>query len=178
MSFLVAGFGYVVEDHIVLAEFGADGCYALPEREAELEIEECAEQMFNLELQSAAATAEAEHPIDDTPDSVSSSSVKDIFDDFRINCKTVINTKLTKLLGTTIYMTTYNNYMDGHTVGIFTFAPPLISKTCYMKAHDLTAAVLFRPAHIADDDIYALGKCLRRSVLPASFVFHGLLDEM
>jgi hypothetical protein len=193
MSFLVAGFGYVVEDHLILAEFGADGSYTLPdevypqpiEQQEDETMEECVNQMFNLELQAAAVQPQEqqqqqqeESHIDDVPDSVSSSSIKDIFDDFRINCKVVINKKLTDLIGTIVYMTVFNNYAEGHTAAMFTFHPPLVSKTCFMKSHDLTAEHICRPPYIGDDDIIALAKCLKRSAYPAAFVFHGLLDDL
>jgi hypothetical protein len=176
MSFLVAGYGYVVEDESILAEFGADGCYAVPERpytppvsNTDIDMEECIQGMTNV-------TVYEREPVDDTPDSLSSSSIRDVFDDFRIHQKTVINIKLSKLLGTMIYMTTFANQMDCITVAMFTFSEPLISKTCYTKSHDIEAHHVTRPPHVSDDDLYALGKALKRSVLPNAFIFHGLLE--
>lgn len=182
MSFLVVGFGYVVEDEAILAEFGADGCYAIPESPftpplgtgTTMDMEECIEGMSSMSM----TAKEEEKHIDDIPDSLSSNSVRDVFDDFRIHQKTVLNIKLTKLLGTHIYMTTFGNMMDCITVAMFTFSEPLISKTCYTKAHDIEMKHIARPPHVSDDDLYALGKVLRRSVLPNAFVFHGLLEQI
>lgn len=178
MSFLVAGYGYVVEDETILAEFGADGCYSIPEKaytppitNTDIDMEECIECMTDM-------TILEKQPIDDIPDSLSSSSTRDIFDDYRIHQKTVVNIKLSKLLGTMIYMTTFANQMDCITIAIFTFSHPLISKTCYNKSYDIEAEHVTRPPHISDDDLYALGKILRRSVLPNAFVFHGLLEQI
>ena len=98
------------------------------------------------------------------------------FEDYRINKKTVINIKLSKILGTMVYMTTFANQMDCITVAMFTFSEPLISKTCYNKSYDIDPKHITRPLHISDDDLYALGKVLKRSVLPNAFLFHGLLE--
>ena len=181
MSFLVVGYGYVVEDEIILAEFGADGCYAIPEKpytpplgELTMDMEECIEGMTSMTMSSK----DGEKHVDDVPDSLSSSSIRDIFDDFRIHQKTVLNLKLTKLLGTHIYMTTFGNMMDCITVAMFTFSEPLISKTLYAKAHDIEMKHIARPTHVSDDDLYALGKVLKRSILPNAFVFHGLLEQI
>lgn len=176
MSFLVAGYGYIVEDQLVLAEYGGDGNYTLPDLpysplfgNEDLEMDECIDKMDNI-------TIKPKQPVDDVPDDITS-SITDIFEDYRINKKTVINIKLSKLIGTTIYMTTFSNFMECSTVVMFTFNKPLISTTCYNKSYNLTNEILCRPPHVGDDDIIALGKLLKRSCYPDSFVFHGLVEE-
>jgi len=179
MSFLVVGYGYVVEDQLIIAEFGGDGNYTLPDKPysplfgteeviGEMEMDECAAKLENLVV----TPGQKVYYTDDSPDEIT-----DVFDDYRINKKTVINIKLSKLVGTTIYMTTFSNFMESSTVVIFTFKEPLISNTCYNKSYNLTHDIVSRPPHVSDDDIIALGKMLKRSSYPESFVFHGLVEE-
>ncbi len=179
MSFLVVGYGYIVEDQLILAEFGADGNYTLPGKahtplfssddEEEMQMDECIGKMDDLTVSTPTNKV---CYTDDVPD-----DIYDIFDAFRINKKTVINIKLSKLIGTTIYMTTFSNFMESSTCCMFTFKEPLISNTCYNKSYNVTPDIIGRPPHVSDDDIVALAKLLKRSTYPDSFVFHGLVEE-
>ena len=182
MSFLVVGYGYIVEDQLILAEFGGDGNYTIPDKPyspifsceeiiGEMEMDECASKMENLVVSPSDAPI-VKYYTDDVPDDMC-----DVFDDHRINKKTVINIKLSKLVGTTIYMTTFSNFMESSTVVMFTFKEPLISNTCYNKSYNLTHDIVSRPPHVSDDDIIALAKLLKRSTYPDTFVFHGLVEE-
>ena len=184
MSFLVVGYGYIVEDQLVLSEFGGDGNYTVPGishspifGSEDIEIDECIGKMEGLDVGVSESKRSEEPPYrDDVPDDVAN-TIYDVFDDFRINKKTVINIKLSKLIGTTIYMTTFSNFMECSTVVMFTFNEPLLSNTCYSKSYNLTHSYVSRPPHVSDDDIIALAKLLKRSVYPESFVFHGLVEE-
>lgn len=178
MSFLVVGYGYIVEDHLVMAEFGGDGNYTVPGIAyspifgsdgilGEMEMDECTRKMENLVVTNGSTAT------DDIPD-----DIYDVFDDYRINKKTVVNIKLSQLVGTTIYMTTFSNFMESSTTVIFTFNEPLISNTCYNKSYNLTLDIVSRPPHVSDDDIIVLGKLLKRTSYPNSFVFHGLVEEV
>lgn len=184
MSFLVVGYGYIVEDQLVLAEYGGDGNYTVPGvahtpifDSEEIEMDECIGQMEGLALCKLESKVSNEvNYKDDVPDDVPH-AIYDIFEDWRINKKTVINIKLSRYIGTTIYMTTFSNFMNCTTIAMFTFSEPLISNTCYNKSYNLTRDFVTRPPHVSDDDIVGLAKLLKRTVYPDAFVFHGLVEE-
>lgn len=141
-----------------------------------MEMDEAIEGLSELSVSSAAAGASL--PIAVSNSMMYSTSPPTVFDDYRIIGKTVINVRLTNLVGTVVYMTTYRCDSDATLSCIFTFEPPFVSKTCFNRAQPLVLEATRRPSHITDDQLILLGSLLSVGAVAAPFIFHGVLDML
>lgn len=187
MSLLVLGFGHVIDNHDVLAVYGGESCYAIPNTDGsytppygsgDMDMDEAVEGLSGLSISSAAAGGAGAAGGSSMMYSTSTISPPTVFDDYRIVGKTVINVRLTNLVGTVIYMTTYRCDSDATLSCIFTFEPPFVSKTCFNRAEPLVLEATRRPSHITDDQLILLGSLLSVGSVAAPFIFHGVLDML
>ena len=191
MSLLVLGFGHVIDDHDVLAVYGGESCYAIPNTDGsytppygsgDMDMDEAVEGLSGLTMSSGAAggagMAASLTSGSSMMYSTSTISPPTVFDDYRIVGKTVINVRLTNLVGTVVYMTTYRCDSDATLSCIFTFEPPFVSRTCFNRAEPLSLEAAQRPAYITDDQLILLGSLLSVGSVAAPFIFHGVLDML
>ena len=189
MSLLVLGFGHVIDNHDVLAVYGGESCYAIPNADGsytppygtgDMDMDEAVEGLSGLTMSSGAAAGGAGMAASLTSGSsmMYSTSAPTVFDDYRIVGKTVINVRLTNLVGTVVYMTTYRCDSDATLSCIFTFEPPFVSRTCFSRTEPLALEATRRPAYITEDQLILLGSLLSVSSVAAPFIFHGVLDML
>lgn len=191
MSLLILGFGHVIDNHDVLIAYGCEGCYTIPNADGsytppygtgDMEMDDATNAMSGLTMGAAgyAAAGYAAAGGCGSAEGISAATgvtaSTTVFDDYRIVGKTVINLRLTNLIGTPIYMTTYRCDSDATLACAFTFEPPFISRTCFYRTEPVATAA--KPAHVTADQIALLGSLLSVSTPAAPFLFHGMLDML
>lgn len=186
MSLLILGFGHVIDNHDILVTYGSEGCYVIPNADGsytppygtgDMEMDEATDAMSGLTMGAAGGCGSAEGILAAAAATGVTASTT-VFDDYRIVGKTVINLRLTNLIGALVYMTTYRCDSDATLACAFTFEQPFISRTCFYRTEPVVAAAAAKPAHVTADQMALLGSLLSASAPAAPFLFHGMLDML